>query len=252
MITAQNTDRYADEVVSSNFTYPKEFVRKSEEEQITLLCNKVLGIDPAPVIEHLKQFIIPAVLPPGCHQQDGKYAILSPFGAQLLVPGYSDPFNGDLYCKALLNLFGIIKTERDFYSHYRNQADEYQIQQGARTLEFYKIFSSTQGESPLWILTAQLGLLHKGKSVNRGRETFMNNEFGLSSLAMASILKTHPQRFVRWEELNIYCAGDEIPPDAIDLVPGVPNFYFDGGGLRFGGFEVAEVLNDYGVASGFL
>lgn len=86
----------------------------------------------------------PMELPTGCHSQDGKYAILSPFGAQLIVHGYSDPFGTELYCKTLLKLFDIIKSERSFYNYRESQIDAQHLRQSLITLEgLYKRLANT-------------------------------------------------------------------------------------------------------------
>jgi hypothetical protein len=245
-------NKYENEVVSSNYTYPKEFVRKSEEEQIVILCQKVLKIDPRPVVEHLKKFMMPTVLPFGCHSQDGNFAILSPFGAQVLVPGYSDPFSSKLYCKTLLKFFEIIKSERNFINYRENQIDEQYLRQSIRTLDFYKTIGAIQGESPIWILSTQLGFLHKGKSVRRGREIFLGNEFGLGSVAMASIAETHPKRYVRWKELDTDCSGDEFAPDADGVFSEAPFLGLGDGKLEFDTNDVSCACDCFGSVSAFV
>jgi hypothetical protein len=235
------------------YTYPEEFVRKPEEQQVEILCKKVLKIDPAPVVDHLSNFFgSPSLLPPGCHPQDGKFAILSPFGAKLLVSGYEDPFDPQLYCKTLLHLFESIQKDRSFVNYRSGKVDEKHLLQTTRTLDFYKTIAGVQGGSPVWIIDAQLGFLHKGESVEKMKETFMDNEFGFGSVAMASITKTHPKRYFHFEELDTDCVGDEFAPDADGVFSRAPVFNFDGGELWFDTRDVSHARDRYGAVSAFV
>ncbi len=77
-------------------------------------------------------------------------------------------------------------------------------------------------------------------------------EFGLGSLAVGSMLLTHPERLVRWEQLHIDCPGDEFAPGADGRFDHAPVFDFDGSRVGFGASQVSIVNEDYGSASGFL
>jgi hypothetical protein len=80
---------------------------------------------------------------------------------------------------------------------------------------------------------------HRGKSVRRARETFASNEFGLGAFAIGCMALVHPERYVRWEELDTDCAGDEFAPDANGVFSEAPIFYFYDDRLGFGAYGVS-------------
>jgi hypothetical protein len=76
-------------------------------------------------------------------------------------------------------------------------------------------------------------------------------EFGLGAFAVGSMILTHPEREIRWEQLHIDCAGDECSEDADGVFSLAPFFFFfDGVGFDAGGCSSAN--ERYGSASGFL
>ena len=102
------------------------------------------------------------------------------------------------------------------------------------------------------IVAAQLGLNHRGESVRRAREKFVAGEFGLGSLIVGSIILTHPERFVRWEQLHVDCAGDEFFPEADGKFDNAPFFSFSDGKVEFYTDWVSSTSALFGSASGFL
>jgi hypothetical protein len=93
---------------------------------------------------------------------------------------------------------------------------------------------------------------HRGKSVRRARETFASNEFGLGAFAIGCMALVHPERYVRWEELDTDCAGDEFAPGADGACSEAPLFRFHGYELRFGTSDVSHASAFYGSVSGFV
>ena len=103
------------------------------------------------------------------------------------------------------------------------------------------------------VIAAQLGLRHRGKSTCRARETFVVNEYGLGSLAGGAIALTHPERFVRREQLHEDLPGDEFALGADGRFGYAPFFFlFCDGRVRFGAYGVGGYGARYGSASGFL
>jgi len=121
----------------------------------------------------------------------------------------------------------------------------------ARTAHALDLIAETQ-KGDILIVAAQLGMRHRGKSVRRAREVFVANEFGLGSLAVGSIVLTHPERLVRWKELDMDCSGDEFSPEADGGFFVSPYFDFDGGEVRFDTDFVGSPGGDFGSVSGFL
>ncbi|MCX6754654.1 MAG: hypothetical protein NTU81_02395, partial [Candidatus Nomurabacteria bacterium] len=86
----------------------------------------------------------------------------------------------------------------------------------------------------------------------RARETFSGNEFGLTSFALGCMALVHPERYVRSEELDTDCAGDEFAPDADGVFSKAPFFYFHDDKLWFGACGVSDACGGYGSASAFV
>jgi hypothetical protein len=115
------------------------------------------------------------------------------------------------------------------------------------------LIAETQ-KGDILIIAAQLGMRHRGRSVRRAREVFISNEFGLGSLAVGSIILTHPERLVRWEELDMDCAGDEFDPDADGEFSHAPRFRFgfSDGKVEFVARRVGFACDAFGSVSAFL
>ena len=107
-------------------------------------------------------------------------------------------------------------------------------------------------EGDILVIPAQFGFRHRGKSVRRARETFYDNEFGLSSFTVGTMLLTHPEREVEWEQLHIDCSGDEYSPDADGQFVDAPIFYWVVGELHFSNRWTDDADEQFGSASGFL
>ena len=79
----------------------------------------------------------------------------------------------------------------------------------------------------------------------------MVNEYGLTSVAIGSIVLVHPERLVRWEELDMDCSGDEFSVDGDGQFGRAPCFDFDDG-AGFGAGGVSFARDKYGSSSGFV
>ena len=207
------SDQYANEEVGSNYAYPKEYKGpKRIEYQIRALA-KILDLDPSQALEFAKN--LPA-LPDGA---EGWFAIPSVDAlAKKHFPEVTDP--AQKYCQAVQLVHAKVAASRPFHNYYEGQITPAQLQVHARTAHALTYLAETQkgdlptGQTDILIVAAQLGMRHRGKSVRRARKVFMANEFGLGSLAVGSIVLTHPERLVRsCEELNMNCSGDEFSPE---------------------------------------
>ncbi len=126
-----------------------------------------------------------------------------------------------------------------------------QLRQHVRTLQAFEQIAETQ-KGDILIIPVQYGIRHRGRSVRRARECFGTNEFGLGAFAVGSMALTHPERYVRWEQLHTDCAGDEFAPDADGDFSGSPVFLFVVGRLEFLTGVVSHAYVPYGSVSGFL
>ncbi|MBP6855428.1 MAG: hypothetical protein KBC26_00375 [Candidatus Pacebacteria bacterium] len=238
------SNQYANEEVRSNYVYPKEYKGpKPIADQIKALA-KILDLDPSQALEFAKN--LPA-LPDGA---EGWFAIPSVDAlAAKHFPEVTDP--AEMYCQAVQLVHAKIAASRSFYNYREGQITPAQLRVHARTAHALDLIAETQ-KGDILIVAAQLGMRHRGKSVRRAREVFVANEFGLGSLAVGSIVLTHPERLVRWEELDMDCSGDEFSPEADGDFSGSPGFGFDGGGVEFGACFVGHPDGCFGSVSGFL
>ena len=101
------------------------------------------------------------------------------------------------------------------------------------------------------IVPAQLGLLHRYKSVRRARALMSGMEFGLGVYEIGIILLTHPNRLQDWESLRIDCAGDEYSLDVGGDFPNIPLFLYSAGNLCLQQFRLNYAAVENGSASGF-
>ena len=161
----------------------------------------------------------------------------------------TDP--AEKYCRAVQLVLQKIADSRSFYNYREGQIMPDRLRVHARTARALAQIAEIQ-RGDILIIAAQLGLRHRGKSVRRAREVFVANEFGLGSLIAGSIVLTHSERFVRFEQLHMDCPGDEVCPVADGKFGYAPRFYFSGGGVKFSASWVSRANANDGSASGFL
>ena len=238
------SNQYANEEVRSNYTYPKEYKGpKPINDQIKAIA-KIFGLDPSHALEFAK------TLPELPNGAEGWFAIPSVDAlAAKHFPEVTDPIQK--YCQAVQIVHTKIADSRSFYNYREGQITPAQLRVHARTAHALDLIAETQ-KGDILIVAAQLGMRHRGKSVRRAREVFVANEFGLGSLAVGSIVLTHPERLVRWEELDMDCSGDEFSPVADGDFSCAPFFYFYDGKVEFGARWCDRADGHYGSASAFL
>jgi hypothetical protein len=238
------SDQYANEEVRSSYTYPKEYKGpKPINDQIKAIA-KIFGLDPSHALEFAK------TLPELPNGAEGWFAIPSVDAlAAKHFPEVTDPTQK--YCQAVQLVHTKIADSRSFYNYREGQITPAQLRVHARTAHALDLIAEKQ-KGDILIVAAQLGMRHRGKSVRRARETFVSNEFGLGSLAVGSIVLVHPERLVRWEELDMDCSGDEIAPDAVGFFFRAPIFIFSDGKVSFNAIWFDYALVKYGSVSGFV
>ena len=237
------SNQYANEEVRSSYTYPKEYKGpKPIADQIKALA-KIFDLDPSHALEFAKTL---PELPSGA---EGWFAIPSVDAlAAKHFPEVTDPTQK--YCQAVQLVHAKIADSRSFCSYREGQITPAQLRVHARTAHALDLIAEKQ-KGDILIVAAQLGMRHRGKSVRRAREVFTANEFGLGSLAVGSIVLTHPERLVRWEELDMHCSGDEFSGVGGDF-SGSPCFLFLDGYVGFDTSFVDRPHDSFGSVSAFL
>ena len=241
------SNQFADEVTESSYTYPDEYKGpRAIAAQVKELA-KTLGLSPAKALKYVKEVLPTLELP---DEAEGWFAVPSISAlAKKHFAEVTDP--AEQYCQAVQLIHTKISESRSFYNYREGEITPNRLRTHVRTVEMLKQVAKTQ-PGDILIVAAQLGMKHRGKSVRRARETFKAHEFGLNSLAVGSIVLTHPKRLVRFDELDMDCAGDEFAPDADGGFSHAPYFdfyddraWFDTGTVGFFGAY-------YGSASAFL
>lgn len=236
-------NRYANEVVSSNYTYPKEYPGpKPIIDQVKTIAE-LFGLDPTQALEFAKS------LPKLTDKDQGWFAIAKVSAvAQKHFPEITDI--AEQYCGAVKLVHTKLNDSRIFHNYYNGEITPAKLRQHPRTLDFLEILEEQQ-KGDILIIAVQYGIRHRGKSVRRARETFARNEFGLTSFQLGCMALTHPERYVKWEQLHTDCAGDQLAPAADGHFSKCPVFRFRGG-LRFSSGDVSDANAHYGSCSGFL
>ena len=243
MSNKQTLTTSRDEEVSSSYTYPKEYNGpKSIEEQIKAIAE-IFDLDSTRALEYTKNL---PELPEGA---EGWFAIPSVDAlAKKHFPEVTD--SSEKYCRAVQLVHEKIAGSREF-SNYRNgKITSSHLRVHARTAHAFDLIAENQ-PGDILVIAAQLGVNYRGHSVRQARKAFTENEFGLTSLAVGSIVLTHPMRLVRWKELDMDCPGDEFAPDADGDFSFAPLFFNDGKVL-FYAYRVDLAYDRYGSASGFV
>lgn len=238
------TDQYANEMVSSNYTYPDKYNGpKSLSMQIGMIATQ-WGLNP----EHALAFAQTLrELPDGA---EGWFAIPKVSAvAKKHFPAITNP--AEQYCEAVKMAHAKIADSRNFTNYRNGEIVPAKLRQHARTASFIEELEASQ-KGDILIIAAQYGMRHRGKSVRRARETFASNEFGLGAFAICAMALVHPERYVRWEALHTDCAGDEFAPGADGAFSEAPILCFHGGEVGFGTVDVSSADGCYGSASGFV
>ena len=236
-------NQYANEVVSSSYTYPKEYKMKPIGEQVQTIAT-IFGLDPIQALDFIKT--LPA-LPDGA---EGWFAI--PRVSSVAKKHFSAiTDSAEQYCEALKLVHSKVAESRSFTNYREGQITTAQIRQHPRTQRFLEQLESEQ-QGDILILAVQYGMRHRGKSVRRARETFSGNEFGLGAFAIGCIALVHPERYVHWEELDTDCPGDEFAPDVVSVFSGAPFWRFYGGELKFDTCGVSIACAYFGSVSAFV
>lgn len=155
------------------------------------------------------------------------------------------------YGEAVQKVLAAIGSKRKFYNYREGQlGPEYLCKHERSARMFEQIGKSQNGN--IFVVPAQFGFCHRGKSVRRAREVFVPNEFGLGAFSVGIMLLTHPERLAHYNNLWVDCAGDEFAPNADGKFSFAPYFSFGVGGVGFGTHWVGLAYAYDGSSSAFL
>ena len=225
-------NQYANEEVASSYTYPPEYKGpKPIEEQIKAVAE-ILGLNPASALAYIQN------LP----------------DLKSFVPEDALPFVGWFAFPRAIAINAVlakIAASRAFYNYRASQMDRFRLH--ARTVSMLEQLANQQGNGDILVAVLQLGMRHRGRSTRRAREVFVRNEFGATSVIGGAVTLTHPERFVRWEQLHMDCPGEEFDdPGSAVRFDRAPCFSWYVGKVKFGTRTVAYANGLFGSASGFV
>lgn len=115
------------------------------------------------------------------------------------------------------------------------------------TVNAYQTLAEKQ-KGDIRIIAAQLGMYHRSRCTRDTCTKFTENEFGLGTLAVGSIILTESAPLT----IGIDCAGDRINRDTSSVFLYVPSYRMNDRGVRYGYSWEGEVGEHYGSATGFL
>lgn len=238
------TNQYANEMVSSNYAYPKEYKGpKPITEQVKTIAT-MFGLNPTQALEKARNL---PTLPFGA---EGWFAIPK-VSAVAAKQNPSITEQALQYCEAVKLVHTKLADSRSFTNYRNGEIVPSKLRQHIRTAQFLEQLEAKQ-VGDILIIAAQYGKRHRGKSVRRARETFAINEFGLGAFAIGCMALVHPERYAHVEELDTDCAGDEFAPRADGAFSQSPLLSLLADRLKFGTGDIFVVNDRYGTVSGFV
>ncbi len=227
---------YADEEKSSDYTYPKEYKRKSIREQIDILLECFPGLNATWALMKGEAWYDSLKNLPDWIEGPLVYVWWEMFG------------NYNAATEQVLSALG--KKYQNFVNYRNGQLGPEYLQQSKKTTGLEaKIKKDQPGD--LIIVPSQAGLRWRGKSVRRGRVLYDQNEFGSGSVAEGCRVLTH-NRFVQWEQLHVDCGGDEYAPEADRVFSHAPHLYFLDSEIGFVTYWIDYAHGHFGSASSLL
>ncbi len=241
------SNRYADEEVKSNYKYPSGYKGpKPLSQQIDVLA-KIFGLSLGYTSEFVDKVLPTLQLPDGA---EGWFAIPSIDAlASRFFPEVKD--STERLCAASNLILAKIGESRTFHNYREGQLTPDRFRLNERTTHALDILAETQ-KGDIWIVGGQFGKRHAGRSVRRAREIMVGPEFGAHTVAAGSMLLTHSERLVSYNDLWMDVPGDEFDPGEDGSFGYAPIFSFNDGGVRFGASWVSYPRDYYGSVSLFL
>lgn len=175
------SDKFKDEEVGSNRTYPPAFRIRPVEAQVTELRKSF------PVLGNCMEKLARKPLLEGAEDW---FAIPR---WQVLAPTYNE---------AVEMVLGVLATKRKFQNRILGRLGSIYLRQSERSKLAEKILADQQQSNDFVVMAAQFGMLHRGCSARRARVAMAGNEFGLGVFAVACMLLTHPERLSAEEHID--------------------------------------------------
>lgn len=144
-----------------------------------------------------------------------------------------------------------ISQKRSFDNYYDHELTKERLHQNKAT---HKAELKLKKEQPgdFLIVPSQTGKRWGGYSVKETCELYDKGEVGHGLVAAGCLILTHPNRLIRFAELDIICPGDEISNATKDSVFDiVPTFVFGGFKLNLTSIHSKDAVDVYGSMTGY-
>ena len=224
-------DKFKDEDVGSNRTYPPTYRVRPVEAQVTALRTLFPSLG-------------------SCKEKLARRPLLEGAEAWFAIPRWQAL--ASTYNEAVEMLMEVLATKRKFSNRIIGRMGPTYLRQSERSKLGEKILGEQQEGNDILVVAAQAGMLHRGCSARRTRVALAGNEFGLGVYASACMLLTHPERLSTGDTLMIDCGGDEYSVGGDYTFDRVPLFDFDMAGIEFSIFYEDRARNLWGTPTGFL
>ena len=225
------SDKFKDEQVASNRTYPPAYRVRPVEAQVTALKTLFPSLG-------------------SCHEKLARKPLLEGAEAWFAIPRWQAL--APTYSEAVEMVLGVLATKRKFQNRVIGRLSPAYLRQSERSKLAEKILTDQQQGQDFLVIATQFGMLHRGCSARRARAVMAGNEFGLGIFAVVCMLLTHPERLSAEDTLMIDCGGDEYSMRGDYTFDRVPLFDFDIAGIEFSIFYDDRSRNLWGTPSGFL
>ena len=237
-------DQFDNEQIQSTYVYPASHAAKPIGEQLDGLA-KIFGLSLGDTSDFVEKVLSKLTLPDWA---EGWFAIPTVDAlATRFFKDIKDP--AARYCEAVKLVLAKIAASRNFYNYREEEITPNRFRMNARTAHAMDLTMADQ-KGAILIVPGQFGIRHRGRSVHRTREVMTYPEFGFGSVAVGSMLLTHPERLVSYDDLWIDVPGDEFSPRAEGQFPGAPIFLFHVDQLRFDTRVAGPAYGYCGSASG--
>jgi hypothetical protein len=225
------SDKFKDEEVGSNRTYPPAYKVRPVEAQVTALRKFFPSLG-------------------SCMEKLARKPLLEGAEDWFAIPRWEAV--APTYNEAVEMAIAVLSTKRKFQNRIIGRLGPIYLRQGERSKLAKKILADQQQGNDILVVAGQAGMLHRGCSARRARIRMAGNEFGMGVFDVACILLTHPERLSTDETLMIDCGGDEYSVRGDYSFDRVPLFDFDIAGIEFSIFYEDRSRNLWGTPSGFL
>lgn len=181
-----------------------------------------------------------------------KHSFQLPVGAEgfFVIPHWSKV--APMYHAAVEKVLNLLATAYDgrFTNYRKGELTPNKLRETSKKVRAMEGLQRAQN-ADIFLVPAQFGVRHRGRSTRRARAVMNGSEFGLGVYENGIMLLTHPNRLQNEDDLLLDCAGDEFSWSNDGVFQRAPFFEFSKGRLRFGMRELDCINTRYGSASGF-